>query len=202
MFNKSILINHIYHISSDFSWNVDRKQFIMENIKLSRLLSKVLRHKPESLALKLDKQGWTSVEILLEKLKDVDMEQLQDVVATNNKKRFEFSEDGTKIRASQGHSINIELGYKAVTPPDTLLHGTATKFLPSILVFGLNKGKRHHVHLSKDTGTASSVGLRHGKLVILQIDSAAMHKAGYKFYVSKNGVWLTDEVPTRYITQI
>jgi putative RNA 2'-phosphotransferase len=124
-----------------------------------------------------------------------------EVVQTNNKKRFAFNEDKTLIRASQGHSIEIKLNLPAVTPPDTLYHGTAEKYLESILQTGLQKQTRQHVHLSATVETAKVVGSRHGKPVILIINAKAMYMAGLEFYLSENKVWLTDSVPVEYITQ-
>lgn len=171
--------------------------------RLSKFLSLVLRHKPETIGLTLDENGWTDVEILLEKLKNngkhVDMETLQYVVANNTKKRFAFNENQDKIRANQGHSIKIDLGYQPVEPPETLYHGTAQRFLDSIFQSGLEKRNRHHVHMSGDLDTASKVGVRHGKLVILEVLSKAMFEDGYQFFISDNKVWLTDKVPPRYL---
>lgn len=170
---------------------------------ISKFLSLILRHKPETIQLKLDEQGWADVDLLLEKLelkgKGISFEELEWVVENNNKKRFAFSEDKTKIRASQGHSLKLDLGYTAVEPPEYLFHGTATRFLESIQKTGLEKRNRHHVHLSQELDTASSVGKRHGKLVILEVKSKEMYEAGYEFFVSKNGVWLTDHVPVDFI---
>lgn len=167
--------------------------------KLSKFLSYVLRHNPDKLELTLDNQGWVSVEELLSKLNNVSMETLEYVVANNNKKRFAFNEDKTKIRANQGHSIKIDLAYSPIEPPELLYHGTATKNIESIQKSGIIKGSRHHVHLSVDIETAKDVGKRHGKPVILNIKSKEMYKAGYEFFLSENGVWLTDFVPVEFI---
>ena len=126
-------------------------------------------------------------------------EQLREVVETNDKKRFEFSPDGLRIRASQGHSVEVELGYQPAAPPETLYHGTAARNLESIRRQGLLKGQRHHVHLSADPETATNVGQRYGRPLVLKIDAAAMHAAGRIFFVSTNGVWLTECVPPEYI---
>lgn len=163
--------------------------------KLSKKLSYVLRHKPDSIGLELDSEGWGSVDFILDKL-GMDTDVLQNVVDTNNKKRFEFNEDKTKIRARQGHSINVDLGYNPVTPPDVLYHGTSDKaYHRFIKTSGLSKMRRHHVHLSLDVETAKNVGARHGKPVVLAIDAKAMQAAGYKFYKTDNDVWLVDNVP-------
>ncbi len=171
--------------------------------KNSKFLSLVLRHKPEVIGLSLDEAGWTYVEELLEKLnaygKTIDRELLEYIVANNDKKRFEFSDDGLKIRASQGHSISIDLGYEPQIPPETLFHGTTSQFLEPIFASGLKKMKRHHVHLSADKETAQKVGSRRGNPVILEVAAGAMHRAGHLFFVTQNGVWLTDHVPAEYL---
>ena len=166
-------------------------------------MSLALRHKPEALDLQLDNQGWSTIEALIKGFQNkgisLTLEQLQKIVEENNKKRFTFNEDGTMIRANQGHSIDIDLGMEPTTPPPTLFHGTATRFLDSIQATGLEKRSRQHVHLSADKETASQVGKRHGKLVILVVRSAEMHEKGFEFFISKNGVWLTDHVPVEFI---
>ncbi len=131
----------------------------------------------------------------------ISRETLNTIVAQNNKQRFGFDETGTLIRANQGHSTNVELEFESLTPPDTLYHGTATKFLPSILETGLQRMKRHHVHLSSDLETAAKVGVRHGKLAMLEVDTKAMFEAGFVFYRSENNVWLVDFVPVEFISQ-
>ncbi len=171
--------------------------------RASKFLSLLLRHKPETIGLELDRFGRADVDELLNKINksgfDLTFEELQTVVAENNKKRFSFSEDRTKIRANQGHSIDIELNLKEQKPPDILYHGTAKKNLPSIREKGLLKQKRHHVHLSKKPETAQKVGLRYGKPVVLKIRAHEMHERGSSFYLSENGVWLTDHVPAGFI---
>lgn len=172
-------------------------------IQASKMLSLVLRHKPEQIGIKLDNEGWVEIETLLLALQKnsfkLTRKELEEVVTENDKKRFAISEDGTKIRASQGHSVEVELGYQSVKPPEILYHGTATQFLDAIQQSGLQKQSRQHVHLSAEEQTAKKVGQRHGKVVILIIAAAKMHLAGFKFYCSENGVWLTDEVPMEYI---
>ena len=170
---------------------------------ISKFLSYVLRHNPDKLGITLDTNGWTSVAILLEKINvgeySLSMEELEEVVATNNKKRFAFNEDKTKIRANQGHSINVDLALESKVPPNYLYHGTVEKFMPSIREKGLIKGSRHHVHLSADKETAINVGSRRGKPIILTIRSGEMQAKDHTFYQSENGVWLTDVVPTEFI---
>lgn len=174
-------------------------------VKVSKFLSLVLRHQPQRIGLALDESGWAFVSELLAACRAhgfaVTEEELREVVATNDKKRFAFDETGERIRASQGHSIDVELGYEEAAPPTVLYHGTAERFIASIREQGLIKGKRHHVHLSADTDTARSVGQRYGKPIVLKIDSARMQAAGYKFYISANGVWLTEHVPAEYLTE-
>ena len=164
----------------------------------------MLRHAPETIHIQLDGQGWTDVKILIQNAKanniQITTEMLQEVVAENEKQRFAFNEDGSKIRANQGHSVTVDLGYSPAIPPDILYHGTATHFLNSIYEKGLIKGKRHHVHLSADKETATKVGKRHGKLAIFEVHAKEMHEEGYLFYQSENGVWLTDNVPPKFLT--
>ncbi len=174
-----------------------------EETRASKFLSLVLRHKPETIDLNMDVNGWAEVEELLLKLEQSDvklsLESLQAIVANNDKKRFAFSSDLKKIRASQGHSLNIDLNLKKSTPPAILFHGTAEKNIGSIKEKGLLKGERQHVHLSTDIETARKVGSRHGKPVVLKVSSEEMHISEIVFYKSKNGVWLTNRVQPRYI---
>ena len=172
-------------------------------IRTSKFLSKVLRHAPGIIGIALDESGWTSVDGLIAAANrrgiTIDRELLMEVVATNDKRRFSLSEDGSMIRANQGHSVQVDLGLEAVRPPDVLYHGTADRFLASIEAKGLVAGRRHHVHLSLDSQTATKVGSRHGEPVVLTIDAARMWSDGHVFYCSANGVWLTDQVPVDYI---
>lgn len=171
--------------------------------KISKFLSLVLRHKPEEIGLNLEENGWVSVEKLIEACAEggvkFSLAELREVVETNDKKRFAFDETGQKIRASQGHSIEVEIEFEEKTPPAVLYHGTAEKNLGAIYAEGLKKMARHHVHLSADVETAHAVGIRYGKPVIFQIETAKMLAEGYKFYVSANGVWLVDEVPPQFL---
>jgi len=175
-------------------------------IHLSKFLSRVLRHRPGSIGITLDKEGWTDVEELITKSnqfgKAIDLETLEYIVENNDKKRFALSPDKKRIRASQGHSVNIDLGYKPQTPPPVLYHGTGSKFVASILQSGLRKKKRHHVHLSPDEETARKVGGRHGPPVIFEVQAMQMQEDGHEFFISDNGVWLTDQVPPQYLSQI
>ncbi|MFO1066610.1 MAG: RNA 2'-phosphotransferase [Pirellulales bacterium] len=174
-------------------------------VQLSKFLSLILRHRPDKIGLELDAQGWVAIDRLLSAAashgRKIRREDLDRVVAENEKKRFAISEDGLRIRASQGHSTEVDLGYAPQTPPEFLYHGTATRFLESIRLQGLIKGNRHHVHLSLDKETAVAVGKRHGKPIVLVISCAEMVQRGFEFFVSANGVWLTDHVPPEYITE-
>lgn len=171
----------------------------------SKFISLVLRHKPETINLHVDENGWASVTELLDKMNKkghkIDIDTLNTIVETNDKKRFAFSDDKTKIRASQGHSIEVDLALKPVTPPAVLYHGTTAKYLESIFTTGLQKQSRQHLHLSETIDTAKAVGSRHGKPVILSINAAQMHSDGFEFYLSANNVWLTKMVPVKYIEQ-
>ncbi len=171
--------------------------------KLSKFLSLVLRHQPKKIGIHLDDNGWVQVDELLVACQkygvSINRETLGHIVQTNDKQRYSFSEYGQKIRANQGHSITVDLNLKPIKPPETLFHGTSAHFLPSIQKSGLVKGKRHHVHLSKDIPTARRVGQRRGESVILKILAKEMSKDGYLFFCSANGVWLTEFVPVKYI---
>lgn len=174
-----------------------------QRIRTSKFLSLVLRHEPQRIGLELDPSGWAEVDGLLAACRHhgmpIERADLEEVVATNEKKRFAFSEDGRRIRASQGHSIDVELGYTLQSPPSVLFHGTTTRFLDAIRREGLHKRGRHHVHLSAETDTAHKVGERHGKPAILIVQAAAMHADGHSFFLSENGVWLTEHVPPEFI---
>jgi putative RNA 2'-phosphotransferase len=167
---------------------------------LSKYLSLILRHDPSAAGITVDSAGWTDTSILLDKL-SIDMQSLEFVVQNNNKKRFSFSDDKKKIRANQGHSISVpDLDLKEISPPDVLYHGTAKKNEESILSSGLDKRGRNHVHQSKDIDTAINVGSRHGKPIVFKVDAAKMHDDGFAFYLSDNNVWLTDNVPAKYLS--
>ncbi|HWB61813.1 MAG TPA: RNA 2'-phosphotransferase [Chthoniobacteraceae bacterium] len=174
-----------------------------ETIKTSKFLSLILRHEPQQVGLQLDEAGWVDVDRLLNAVNahgnPLTINQLRHVVDTNTKKRFAFSEDGLRIRASQGHSVEIDLHYEAETPPEFLFHGTAVRFLDAIRQGGLQKMQRHDVHLSMDATTAAQVGGRHGKPIVLTIRAGEMHRAGHQFRKSANGVWLVPEVPPQFI---
>ncbi len=172
-------------------------------VKLSKRLSNWLRHNPDAIGVDPDEAGWVPVDTLLRQAsahgKPLTRAQLETVVERNSKKRFEFDEPGTAIRARQGHSIAVDLGYEPAEPPPVLYHGTAESTLGPITAKGLLPMRRHAVHLSAETATAHAVGARHGKPTILAIDATAMRRDGYEFFVTGNGVWLVAEVPTRYL---
>lgn len=171
--------------------------------RTSKFLSYVLRHRPDEIGLELDPQGWADVEGLIALANEAGValtrELLDHVVATNSKKRFAFSPDGRRIRASQGHSIDVDLSLEPVVPPEHLYHGTATRYLLPIRREGLRSMSRRHVHLSGDRETAVAVGSRHGVPSVLTVRSAAMHEEGFAFYRSENGVWLVERVPASFI---
>lgn len=170
--------------------------------KTSKFLSFVLRHKPDAINLRLDSSGWASISELISKA-DPDLNLTPSLIkrtaVTNDKKRFQISDDGLRIRASQGHSIKVDLQLSPQEPPSVLFHGTATRFLESIQQEGLKAGQRHHVHLSTDIDTANAVGKRYGKPTILEVDAGAMHQQGFEFFLSENDVWLTEFIPIRFI---
>ena len=171
--------------------------------RASKFLSYVLRHDPRSIGLALDGNGWAGVDKLLaaagRKGQRISRDLLEEVVRNSPKQRFELSDDGRRIRANYGHSLEVDLSLKEAAPPTHLYHGTATRFLSEIMAHGLTPQDRQYVHLSQDEETAVSVGRRHGEPIVLTIDAAAMHDAGYTFYRSTDRTWLTDSVPAKYI---
>jgi putative RNA 2'-phosphotransferase len=175
----------------------------MDLTRISKFLSLVLRHEPEKIGITLDENGWTDCQALVEAAgrhgKHFDQAILLKVVRSSDKQRFALSEDGHRIRANQGHSVKVDLALEAQTPPEHLYHGTVARFLDAIRETGLQKGERHHVHLSPELVTATKVGERRGQPIILTIRAAEMSAAGYPYYLSANGVWLTDAVPPEFI---
>lgn len=173
--------------------------------KTSKFLSYVLRHHPELINLNLDENGWANVDELITKSNNdsqgFTFEELDEIVETNDKKRFVFNEDKTRIRANQGHSIDINLALISQQPPEFLYHGTAQSNIESILEKGIEKRSRQHVHLSQDKETATKVGMRHGKPIILTVNTEKMFNEGIEFYLSENKVWLTDFVAAKYISK-
>lgn len=178
----------------------------MNNMSIGKFLCLILRHKPNLIGITLDQNGWASTQEIIYALnktnKKISIEQLVNIVNTDNKKRFSFNEDKSKIRANQGHSIPVDLSLVELAPPAVLYHGTSERYINSIKQNGIHKRTRQYVHLSSNYETAIQVGSRHGKPIILKINAMQMYVDGYKFYLSENLVWLTDYIPVKYITFI
>ena len=173
--------------------------------KISKYMSMILRHRPEVIGIHLDEHGWADVDELIEgiaKKKKFNREILEEIVRTDEKQRYSFNDDKTKIRANQGHSISVDLELEPQEPPETLWHGTAEKYVASIEKTGLRPGNRMYVHLSPDIQTAEKVGSRHGKPIIYQVKSGEMYRKGFRFYRSVNGVWLTIMVPVEFLRNL
>ena len=172
------------------------------DIKLGRFLSLVLRHDPSAAGISLDGHGWADVKELLAGVsrtgRKIDMDTLERIVRENNKQRYSFNEDHTRIRANQGHSLSVDVELREETPPQYLYHGTATRFFPAIQREGIRKMSRQYVHLSGDFQTARAVGRRHGSPVVITVDAQAMARDGVGFYRSENGVWLCEHVEPKY----
>ena len=178
-------------------------QSIMENNleRTSRFISLILRHIPETIGIELDEHGWANVDGLLKGV-NIDFDTLEKIVNEDEKGRYSFNEDKTKIRANQGHSIDVDVGLEVKTPPDILYHGTATKYEKSINSIGLQPKTRLYVHMTEDLEVAKITGMRHGKLIVYQIDAKKMNNDGILFYKSVNNVWLTKDVETKYLKRI
>ena len=176
-----------------------------QRVGLSTLLSYVLRHDPGSVGLSLDREGWVRVDRLLDALErgghHLERAELEAIVRESDKQRFALSPDGALIRANQGHSVAVELGYTPLAPPEILYHGTAARYLPQIREHGLRRGRRHHVHLSATRELAEAVGRRRGKPVVLEVDAAGMAERGHEFFRAENGVWLTSHVPPEFLRE-
>lgn len=174
-----------------------------DRVRTSKFLSLVLRHKPEEIGLTLDGNGWADVEDLIRLSNEhgtrLTRSLLEQIVAENDKQRFALSEDGRRIRANQGHSVQVDLALPPSQPPGLLYHGTASRFVDSIRASGLHSANRQHVHLSPDVSTATKVGQRHGRPVVLVVRAGEMFTAGHTFFLSANGVWLTERVPLEFI---
>ncbi len=173
-----------------------------QNQDICKFISLILRHKPEVIGITLDEHGWAQVDELIagiSKSREFSMDMLEEIVRTDSKQRYSFNEDKTLIRANQGHSIPVDVELEKRIPPDVLWHGTGEKYVESINKVGLIPKSRLYVHLSKDYNTAKTVGGRHGKPVVYQVDTKAMAEDGYSFYFSVNGVWLTKVVPVQYL---
>ena len=174
----------------------------MDYTHTSRFMSLILRHKPEIIGISLDEHGWADVDALIAGIAqthEFNREILEEIVRTDNKQRYSFNEDHTLIRANQGHSIPVDVELPAAIPPETLWHGTGEKYVASIVQQGLIPKGRLYVHLSSDAATATKVGSRHGKPVLYIVKTKEMYDDGYSFFLSKNGVWLTKEVPVKYL---
>ena len=172
----------------------------MNLTQISKFLSLILRHKPEEIGITLDEHGWANVKELLVGL-NIDMTTLEQIVSTDDKQRYSFNEDKTLIRANQGHSIPVDVELEETQPPEILWHGTGVKYEYGIFNSGLIPKSRLYVHLSSDVETAVKVGARHGEVLLLRVDTKTMYQDGYKFYLSKNGVWLTKHVPREYLSK-
>ena len=171
---------------------------------VSKYMSFILRHKPDAIGITLDEHGWANVDELIAgiaKDNEFNMEILEEIVRTDEKQRYSFNEDKSLIRANQGHSILVDVELEEKEPPELLWHGTGEKYVASIDVQGLIPKSRLYVHLSKDEDTAVKVGKRHGKPVLYHVKAKQMYGDGYKFYLSANGVWLTKEVPVKYLVK-
>jgi putative RNA 2'-phosphotransferase len=171
--------------------------------KVSKFLSRMLRHQPARIGLSLDGQGWADLDVLLARATEHGMamtrEEILKVIATSDKQRFAVDASERRIRANQGHSIDVDLGLEPCEPPALLFHGTADMALSAIRAEGLKPGRRQHVHLSPDAATATAVGRRHGQPVVLRVTAGRMWAAGHEFYLAQNGVWLTQAVPAQFI---
>lgn len=177
----------------------------MHEINTGKFIALILRHKPEVIGIHLDEHGWANVDELIagiSKTQEFNMAMLEEIVRTDNKQRYSFNDDKTKIRANQGHSIPVDVELEQKTPPDVLWHGTGEKYVSSIEVEGLIPKTRLYVHLSSDPDTAIKVGSRHGKPVVYEVATKEMKDDGYVFFQSVNGVWLTKQVPTKYLKRI
>ena len=173
--------------------------------EIGKYIALILRHKPEVIGINLDEHGWANVQELIDGISkdyEFDMTKLEEIVKRDNKQRYSFNEDKTLIRANQGHSIPVDVELEKKMPPEVLYHGTAVKFEEDIDEQGLIPKSRLYVHLSADVDTAINVGKRHGKPVIYKVLAGKMHSAGYDFFISANGVWLTNAVPTQYLDKI
>jgi len=176
-----------------------------EDMRISKFISLVLRHKPEEIGLTLDQYGYMNTSDLIKGINEkgykATMSDIERILAEDDKQRYSFNDDKTKIKANQGHSITVNLELLAIEPPKVLYHGTATRFSESICKEGIKKQKRQYVHLSADIETATKVGKRHGELVVFKVNSQQMYEDGCKFYLSENKVWLTDYVPIKYFSK-
>lgn len=172
---------------------------MMNLTRISKYMCLILRHRPDAIGITLDEHGWANVDELLNGL-EINMSELEFIVKTDDKQRYSFNEDKTLIRANQGHSIPVDVELEEIKPPEYLWHGTGEKYVWDICSKGLISKSRLYVHLSSDTETAITVGKRHGSPAIFRVNALKMHQDGFKFYLSKNGVWLTKNVPVEYLS--
>lgn len=175
--------------------------------EISKFLSYILRHEPQSIGLQLDTEGWVKIDCLIagaaKEERILDRELILSIVSSSDKNRFSITNDAQYIRAVQGHSTkSVDLQHIEKDPPKFLYHGTATRFLESIRQQGLIAGRRHHVHLSQDRTTAVAVGQRYGKPEVLKVEALRMHQQGFKLFQAENDVWLTNHVPNYFIHQL
>ncbi|EOE7167605.1 RNA 2'-phosphotransferase [Clostridioides difficile] len=181
----------------------DEVKSMSKKDKLSIFISLILRHKPETIGIKLDDYGYADVNELIEKInntgRNINIEILEQIVKEDNKQRYSFNEDRSKIRANQGHSINVNVELRELEPPRFLYHGTATRFLDNIKKEGIISKSRLYVHLSNDIDTAVQVGKRHGIPIVLKINAGKMYENDYKFYLSENNIWLCEYIPFKYV---
>ena len=186
-------------------YNTGKGQCMKDDSSTSKFLSLILRHRPEVIGITLDNHGWADVREVIDgisKSRPFSMEILERIVANDAKQRYSFNEDHTRIRANQGHSIPVDVELEQCEPPEVLYHGTGEKYVPSIRQQGLVSKTRLYVHLSTDTATARAVGQRHGRPAVFLVLAGEMARSGIPFYRSRNGVWLTEAVPVKYLKQI
>jgi putative RNA 2'-phosphotransferase len=185
---------------------LDELLYTAHKINVSKYMALLLRHNPDAADVTLDENGWADVYDLMDKInnsgRDIDRKLLNDIVATDTKGRYSFNDDKTKIRANQGHSVKVDVQFKEAPPPNILYHGTAERFLESIKAKGILSMNRRYVQLSQDICTAFNVGGRHGKAIVLVIDTAKMVSVGYKFWLSENNVWQSNTIPWKYVVDI
>ena len=170
---------------------------------ISKHISLLLRHKPEIGNLILDEHGWVETEKLIEAVSQqrlLDKETLEEIVSSDSKSRYEFSDDHRMIRARHGHSVPVVLDIEPTIPPDVLYHGTSENVKDVILSEGLKPMVRRYVHLSSDPNTARNVGKRHGRAVVLKVDAGGLSAKEEKFYQTAGGIWLVASVPPEFIS--
>lgn len=194
-------VNKMQEIKRQFKQETEERRLE----RISKFISMILRHKPEVIGITLDEHGWADVDELIKGINETGEEiefskdTLEIIVKTDKKQRYSFSQDKTLIRANQGHSIPVDVELEKKEPPKVLYHGTGIKSVKAIQEQGLLPMERLYVHLSTDVETATNVGKRHGTPVIFKVNAEQMQKDSYDFFQSVNGVWLTKEVPVKYL---